>query len=38
MGGPSTTRNAIKLLRYVGYPNEIADAADTRIQKTKSDA
>jgi DNA mismatch repair ATPase MutS len=35
--GPSTTRNAIKLLRHVGYPEEIADAADTRIQKLKSD-
>jgi DNA mismatch repair ATPase MutS len=35
--GPSTTRNAIKLLRYVGYPEEIADAADSRIQKKKSD-
>ncbi len=33
MKGPSTTRNAIKLLRHVGYPNEIANAADTRIQK-----
>jgi len=33
MKGPSTTRNAIKLLRYVGYPNEIADASDSRIQK-----
>ena len=31
--GPSTTRNAIKLLRHVGYPNEIADASDSRIQK-----
>jgi len=35
--GPSTTRNAIKLLRHVGYPEEIADAADIRIQKLKSD-
>lgn len=34
MNGPSTIRNAIKLLRHVGYPNEIADSADTRIQKT----
>jgi len=33
--GPSTTRNAIKLLRHVGYPEEIADAADTRIRKSK---
>lgn len=33
MKGSSTTRNAIKLLRHVGYPDEIADAADTRIQK-----
>jgi len=37
MKGPSTTRNAIKLLRHVGYPNEIADAADTRIQKEIED-
>jgi len=37
MKGPSTTRNAIKLLRHVGYPNEIADAADTRIQKEIKD-
>jgi len=34
--GPSTTRNAIKLLRHVGYPEEITDAADTRVQKLKS--
>jgi DNA mismatch repair ATPase MutS len=33
--GPSTTRNAIKLLRHVGYPQEIADAADTRVRKSK---
>jgi DNA mismatch repair ATPase MutS len=33
--GPSTTRNAIKLLRHVGYPEEIADAADSRIQESK---
>jgi DNA mismatch repair ATPase MutS len=32
--GPSTTRNAIKLLRYVGYPDEITDAADTRVSKS----
>jgi len=31
--GPSTTRNAIKLLRHVGYPEEITDAADLRIQE-----
>jgi DNA mismatch repair ATPase MutS len=35
MRGPSTTRNAIKLLRHVGYPAEIADAAETRIQESK---
>ena len=35
MRGSSTTRNAIKLLRHVGYPEEIADAADTRIRKSK---
>lgn len=34
MKGPSTTRNAIKLLRHVGYPKEIADASDSRVQKT----
>ncbi len=33
MKGPSTSRNAIKLLRHVGYQNEIADASDSRIQK-----
>lgn len=33
--GPSTTRNAIKLLRHVGYPSEIADAADERIKEEK---
>ena len=38
MQGPSTTRNAIKLLRYVGYPTEIADAADERVKKIKSEA
>ena len=32
--GPSTTRNAIKLLRHVGYPKEIADAADIRVRKS----
>jgi len=35
MRGPSTTQNAIKLLRHVGYPEEIADAADTRIRRSK---
>jgi DNA mismatch repair ATPase MutS len=34
--GPSTTRNAIKLLRHVGYPDEITDAADARVGKSKS--
>jgi hypothetical protein len=29
--GPSETRNAIKLLRYVGYPEEITKAAEQRI-------
>ena len=33
--GPSTTRNAIKLLRHVGYPEEIVSSADTRIRKSK---
>ena len=37
LDGPSTTKNAVILLRHVGYPNEIADGADLRIQKTISD-
>ena len=37
MRGPSTTRNAIKLLRHVGYPGEIADASDSRVQKAIKD-
>jgi DNA mismatch repair ATPase MutS len=35
LDGPSTTQNAIKLLRHVGYPKEIADAADARVRKSK---
>jgi DNA mismatch repair ATPase MutS len=31
--GPSETRNAIKLLRHVGYPEEITEAAEQRIRK-----
>lgn len=38
LDGPSTTRNAIKLLRHAGYPEEIADAADSRVQKTMKEA
>lgn len=34
LDGPSTTRNAVTLLRHVGYPNEIADRADSRVQKS----
>lgn len=34
LDGPSTTQNAIKLLRHVGYPDEITDAADTRVRKS----
>lgn len=30
--GPSETRNAIKLLRHVGYPEEITDASERRIR------
>jgi hypothetical protein len=37
MRGPSTTRNAIRLLRHVGYPREIADASDSRVQKAIKD-
>jgi len=37
LDGPSTTRNAIKLLRHVGYPSEIADASDSRVQKAIKD-
>jgi len=29
--GPSTHHNAIKLLRHVGYPDEITEAADRRM-------
>jgi hypothetical protein len=33
--GPAETRNAIKLLRHVGYPKEITDAAERRIRGDK---
>jgi len=33
--GPSETRNAIKLLRYVGYPERITAAAEQRIRENK---
>jgi DNA mismatch repair ATPase MutS len=33
--GPSETRNAIKLLRHVGYPKEITEAAEERIRRDK---
>jgi hypothetical protein len=33
--GPSETRNAIKLLRHVGYPEEIIEAAEERIRRDK---
>ena len=33
--GPSETRNAIKLLRHVGYPEEITEAAEQRILISK---
>lgn len=33
--GPSETRNAIKLLRHVGYPEEITGAAEKRICEDK---
>ncbi|MCG2814954.1 MAG: hypothetical protein L6425_03305 [Candidatus Aminicenantes bacterium] len=32
MDGPSTTRNAIKLLSSVGYPSEIVEAAERRVR------
>jgi len=32
LSGPSTTRNAIKLLRHVGYPQEIVEAAEKRLE------
>lgn len=35
--GPSTTRNAIKLLRHIGYPSEIADASELRVRNTMKD-
>jgi DNA mismatch repair ATPase MutS len=37
LDGPSTTKNAVALLRHAGYPNEIANGADLRIKKTVSD-
>ncbi|MBN2245150.1 MAG: hypothetical protein JW755_04830, partial [Candidatus Aminicenantes bacterium] len=33
--GASTTSNAIKLLRYIGYPEEISNRAESRIKKKK---
>jgi DNA mismatch repair ATPase MutS len=33
--GPSETRNAIKLLHQVGYPDEITEAAEQRIRGDK---
>ena len=33
--GPAETRNAIKLLRHVGYPEEITEAAERRIREKK---
>ncbi len=33
--GPSETRNAIRLLRHVGYPEEITTAAEQRIRDSK---
>ncbi len=33
--GSSETRNAIKLLRHVGYPEEITEAAEQRIRGNK---
>ncbi|MCJ7581653.1 MAG: hypothetical protein MUP98_14095 [Candidatus Aminicenantes bacterium] len=35
--GPSTTRNAIKLLQHIGYPSEIVDAAEQRVRKAMKD-
>ena len=35
--GPSTTRNAIKLLRHIGYPSEIVDASEERVRKAIKD-
>lgn len=35
--GHSTTRNAIQLLRYAGYPREITDAAERRVQALLSE-
>jgi len=32
MDGPSTTRNAIKLLRLAGYPSEIVEAAERKVR------
>jgi len=35
--GPSTTRNAIKLLHHIGYPSEIVDASELRVRKAMKD-
>jgi DNA mismatch repair ATPase MutS len=37
MKGPSTTRNATKLLRHIGYPSEIVDASELRVRKAMKD-
>lgn len=34
--GASISHNAIKLLRYVGYPDEISDRAEMRMRKKKA--
>jgi DNA mismatch repair ATPase MutS len=31
--GPSISRNAINLLRYAGYPDEISNGAEIRVRK-----
>lgn len=33
LNGASISRNAIKLLRYVGYPDEISNGAEMRVRK-----
>jgi DNA mismatch repair ATPase MutS len=33
LNGASISRNAINLLRYVGYPDEISNGAEMRVRK-----
>lgn len=35
--GPATSRNAIAILRYLGYPKEIHESADKEVEKYESE-